>query len=160
MKTEDHVVFFTTAGSNAAISQSVGDEQIEVAAISDVVKDASISVEVDESLCGSSFASVDISPPTAAVKFTDVAENLFTGSGTPTNDIGYAIKINRECLYSLTDHDIHMFLTDRWKPECKEDFPGSVHNKNAQQRTRRLNNDHLLQFAWVAVSKLLGFEGA
>lgn len=70
------------------------------------------------------------------------------------DDIGHAVGV------SFDDKERRRFLKTRWRPVRKEDFPVSHHTKKGVVRPRRLNQNHLERFKWLAVSRLEGKRGA
>ena len=69
------------------------------------------------------------------------------------DDIGHAVGV------SLDDKERRRFLKTRWRPVRKEDFPVSHHTKKGVVRPRRMNQNHLERFKWLAVSRLEGKRG-
>lgn len=78
----------------------------------------------------------------------------------PLNDFGYAVKTVKHGVYTLSDFDTNHFLTQRWEPSKPDEYPVSYHNKGGKIRPRSINNNHLKQFAWLAISRTEQFEGA
>ena len=60
----------------------------------------------------------------------------------------------------IDDGERKIFLTDRWVPSLKDDFPVSYHNKNGKSRPRSINEELMKKYEWIAISRLPGFKGA
>jgi hypothetical protein len=61
-------------------------------------------------------------------KFVDDTQNL-SDRGVPLDDIEYVVKILKKGVSTLSDYEIHHFLTHSWKPRKQDEFPVSYHNK-------------------------------
>jgi hypothetical protein len=52
--------------------------------------------------------------------------------GVPMDDFGYAVKILKAGVYTLSDFDINRFLTNRRKLHKQDVFPISYNNKSGK----------------------------
>jgi hypothetical protein len=122
------------------------------------LSDHSDNLDVVEPAAMTSSTSQPASQP-AYYRFVDNSAKL-SDCGIPLDDFGYAVKIQYEGIYTLTEWDVHHFLKNRWKPNKKEDFPVSYHTKKGTVRPRSINANHFDQFPWLAISRLESHKGA
>jgi len=77
-------------------------------------------------------------PQPQYARFIDNPVNL-SDNGLPLSDFGYAVKIVREQVYTLSKSD---FMIQRWKPQQKDEFPVSYHKKTGKVRPPCINSHH------------------